>query len=115
LARLERIAYRAGLSPRDFHALSLSRLMRVCISHMEQEKAEWRRTATIGSFVINYGGLSAPDSAVEPQEVLPHAFPNAEASRGMTRERYEQNLQQHYKRLRREQAKKQRNADPTID
>jgi hypothetical protein len=33
----------------------------------------------------------------------------------MSRERYEQNLQQHYKRLKREQAKKQRSADPTID
>lgn len=90
--------------------------MRVCRSYMEEEKAQWRRTATIGSFLINYGGLASPDSAVHPQEVIPHVFPDGEANaRGMSRERYNKNLERHYKRLRREQARKQRNADPEVN
>lgn len=94
-----------GLSPSQYRALSFRRLIQINRAHSEQERADWQRTATVSANIINHGGMGAPESgAVSPAEVAPWAFgEEAEHSRGMSRERYEANMERHRQRIKREQ------------
>jgi len=79
-----------------------------------QQSIETRRQDLLASRIvagiINYGGMSMPDEPVTAQELM-----RGESSASMSRERYEENKQRHYDRVRRENAKRQREADPTIE
>lgn len=68
----------------------------------EQQRANWRKVATLGAFIINCAGFGSPDRAVNPPEVIPQAFPRV-SSRAMSRERYEENYERHLERVEREQ------------
>jgi len=111
LAHLERGAYQVGLSPQEYRALSFRRLLQVNRAHSEQEKSAWQRTSVLAANIINHAGMGAPDGgAVKPSEVIPWAFGNAgETRRGMSRERYEANMEKHRQRITREQKQTEAN------
>lgn len=102
---MERGAYQVGLSPTQYRRLSFRRLLQVNRAHSEKQKSAWQRTAVVSANVINHGGMGAPEGgAVEPSEVAPWAFGESqETSRGMSRERYEANMEKHRQRIAREQ------------
>lgn len=83
--------------------------MNVAMAFHDDRKTELQLVAVLGSFIVNYGGMGAPDRMVRPEEIMPSAFDGMPRGGVPTREELAKYYRRHEERLERERRRKERN------